>query len=166
MNQTELDTRRKDEFFRELRQYFENPINNEYYRLYPVANASHIWFEKGVNSARFSVRVKHGALDDISIFINGDKDKSKFDKLKTFRDQIEGKLGYKLVWDRNDTFNKKTKRINDSPRIGRFGKYCIRENVNEEGAKRFDFDLEVEKVAHELVRMYEVIMPIIEKNLK
>ena len=70
-------------------------------------------------------------------------------------------MGYKLVWDRND--KKK------ASRIGRFGQYSSspnkyglcddEETLIEQGIKPFDFDLDVEKVANELVHFMKVFMP-------
>ena len=75
------------------------------------------------------------------------------------KNEIEKQIGYELVWDRND------KKM--ATRIGRFGKY-----YKETGVRRlnnpyfdttnytnYDFDLDVEKVANELVNIYNVFMP-------
>ena len=73
--------------------------------------------------------------------------------------EIENQIGYELIWDRN---NEKM-----ATRIGRFGKY-----YTEKGSRRlsdtyfnttnytnYDFDLDVKKVANELVNIYNVFMP-------
>ncbi len=90
----------------------------------------------------------------------GDKDaKTIYDKLYLHKTEIENEIGYELIWDRN---NEKM-----ATRIGRFGKYYTEKGSRQLNGSHFDttnytnydFDLDVEKVANELVNIYNVFMP-------
>lgn len=146
-------------FFNQLKQYFDSHlyfdtklplvIKNEY---------AYIYNSQGV---MINTRIKDGSLNDICVYLYGDDAKEIFDSLKEKTSEIETELGYNLVWDRN---NKKK-----STRIGRFGLYSSDSNkyglCNDEeiiivqSVKPFDFDLDVEKVANELVKFMQVFIP-------
>ncbi|NCB48066.1 MAG: DUF4268 domain-containing protein [Clostridia bacterium] len=146
-------------FFIELKDYFEKTsFDGKYYTLYPQGSEAHAWFENKIKSARLNVRVNNEILDDINLYINYGYEKLKFNKLKNdFKNYIEKKIGYNLVWDEN--------KGRTASRIGRFGKCSIKPNRFQDGAKLYDFDLDVEKVAKELVNFYNVFVPVIESNL-
>ena len=105
------------------------------------------------NNCYLHLRVKEGALKDICIYINGEKAKKTFNKIKLNKTQIETTLGYNLNWDEN----KKKK----ATRIGRFFKGA---EIN----TPFEFDYNVnendyeKKVVKEIENFYKVFTPIIE----
>ncbi|MGN0798138.1 MAG: DUF4268 domain-containing protein [Christensenellales bacterium] len=157
----------RTEFFNQLKKYFdEHSYNNRTISLV-FKNENEYAYIYNRKEVMINTRVKDGTLNDICVFLSGDDAKRVFDELKTKREEIELLLGYRLVWDRND--KKK------ASRIGRFGQYSSSPNkyglCNEEeviigdNIKPFDFDLDVEKVANELIRFYEVFMPRI-RNIK
>lgn len=147
------------DFFNKLKAYFEDhpfidiklPLvfknENEY---------AYIYNRKGI---MINTRVKDGVLNDICIYLYGVDAKEIFDKLKGNKTEIEAEIGYNLVWDRND--KKK------AARIGRFGQYSSSPNkygtsedtIINESVKPFDFDLDVEKVANELIQFMKVFLP-------
>ena len=107
-----------------------------------------------------NVRVdRYACLHDICVYL-GDKDaKTIYDKLYLHKTEIENEIGYELIWDRN---NEKM-----ATRIGRFGKYYTEKgsrqlngsHLDATNYTNYDFDLDVEKVANELVNIYNVFMP-------
>lgn len=149
------------DFFDKLAQYFKEnnsdfvvkyENNREYFDVRKTSDLS-------FNKIMVNTRVVNGYLKDICVFFPSIDAKTIYDKLYLHKKEIENEIGYELVWDRND------KKI--ATRIGRFGKY-----YKETGVRRlndpyfdttnytnYDFDLDVKKVANELVNIYNVFMP-------
>ena len=150
------------DFFDKLAQCFKE--NYPDFFLKYKNNCEHFDIRK-MNDLTFSkimvnVRVdRYACLHDICVYL-GDKDaKTIYDKLYLYKKEIENEIGYELIWDRN---NEKM-----AARIGRFGKYYKKPSPRRLNDPRFDttnytnydFDLDVEKVANELVNIYNVFMP-------
>ena len=154
-------------FFDKLANYFNENYsdfcvkyadNCEHFDIRKIADLS---FSKMMVNAR----VINGKLKDICVYF-GDKDANKiFDKLYAQKKDIESKIGYEFVWDRND------KKL--ATKIGRFGKLFyssgsrkINEPIfNTTNYKNYDFDLDVENVAIELYNIYNVFMPLVKSIL-
>ena len=134
----------REEYYKKLKKYFKNiSIEGKYYLLNPEKNQSHAWFEERYKGMQVSIRIHNNMhLNDINIYFH---DKTKFYKLYAFKAYIENKLGYELYWDEKST-----------ARAGRFGSYSSDENAD--AVKRFNFDLNIEKIADELVHFYKVVM--------
>ena len=111
------------------------------------------------NKIMVNTRVVNGCLKDICVFFSSIDAKNIYDKLYLHKKEIENEIGYELIWDRN---NEKI-----ATRIGRFGKYYKKPSPRRLNDPHFgttnytnyDFDLDVEKVANELVNIYNVFMP-------
>ena len=155
------------EFFDKLSVYFKEKYPDFCVRY--ANNCEHFDINKtsdlSFSRIMVNVRVVNGYLKDICMYLCDKDSKNIFDQLYSQRKEIEKQVGYELIWDRND------EKI--ATRIGRFGKY-----FREKGSRRlndprldtddytnFDFDLDVEKVANELVNMYNVFMPQVKKIL-
>lgn len=149
------------DFFDKLAQYFKE--NNSDFVVKYKNNCEHFDVRKtsdlSFNKIMVNARVVNGYLKDICVFFPSIDAKTIYDKLFLHKKEIENEIGYELIWDRN---NKKM-----ATRIGRFGKY-----YTEKGSRRlndphfdttnytnYDFDLDVKKVANELVNIYNVFMP-------
>lgn len=149
------------DFFDKLAQYFKE--NNSDFVVKYENNREHFDVRKtsdlSFNKIMVNTRVVNGYLKDICVFFPSIDAKTIYDKLYLHKKEIENEIGYELVWDRND------KKI--ATRIGRFGKY-----YTVKGSRRlndpyfdttnytnYDFDLDVKKVANELVNIYNVFMP-------
>ena len=150
------------DFFDKLAQCFKENYPDFFVKY--KNNCEHFDIRK-MNDLTFSkimvnVRVdRYACLHDICVYL-GDKDaKTIYDKLYLYKKEIENEIGYELIWDRN---NEKM-----AARIGRFGKYYTEKSSRRLNDPRFDttnyinydFDLDVEKVANELVNIYNVFMP-------
>ena len=150
------------DFFDKLAQCFKE--NYPDFFLQYKNNCGHFDIRK-ISDLTFSiimvnVRVHRCAyLHDICVYL-GNKDAKKiYDRLYLYKNEIEKQIGYELIWDRN---NEKI-----ATRIGRFGKYykkpCPRKlndpHFDTTNYTNYDFDLDVEKVANELVNIYNVFMP-------
>ena len=111
------------------------------------------------NKIMVNTRVVSGYLKDICVFFPSIDAKNIYDRLYSQKNEIEKQIGYELVWDRND------KKM--ATRIGRFGKYYKEKDSRQLNGSHFDttnytnydFDLDVKKVANELVNIYNVFMP-------
>ncbi len=153
-------TKDESKFSKQLRQYFEenySDINYQYWKEhYPS-----IYYKSG---CLINVRTTIGGLHlkDINLYIEGgNRAREKFDRIRSFKEKIEEYLGYKLVWQRYGESGMKS----TTCRIGRFGIFANDIKMYNDGANPYDFDLDVEKVAEELVKFYEVFATIIENNL-
>ena len=155
------DEKIRRDFFDKLAQYFKE--NNSDFVVKYKNNCEHFDVRKtsdlSFNKIMVNTRVVNGCLKDICVFFSSIDAKNIYDKLYLHKKEIENEIGYELIWDRN---NEKI-----ATRIGRFGKY-----YKETGVRRlndpyfdttnyinYDFDLDVEKVANELVNIYNVFMP-------
>ena len=148
-------------FFNKLAQYFKEK-NSDFVVKYKN-NCEHFDVRKtsdlSFNKIMVNTRVVNGYLKDICIFFPSIDAKTIYDKLYLHKKEIENEIGYELIWDRN---NKKM-----ATRIGRFGKYYTEKGFRRLNDPRFDitnytnydFDLDVKKVANELVNIYNVFMP-------
>ena len=149
------------EFFNELAQYFKEKYPDFFVKYenncehFDIRKTSDLSFSKIMVNVRVD---RHAYLHDICVYL-GDKDaKDIYDKLYAQKKEIENEIGYELIWDRN---NEKI-----ATRIGRFGKYYTEKGSRRLNDPRFDttnyinydFDLDVEKVANELVNAYNVFM--------
>ena len=112
-----------------------------------------------------NTRVKKGHLNDISVYFGDKNAKEIFDQLYLQKEEIEKELGYKLFWDRNDE--------KQATRIGRFSKWFSGERgegkakiLQKEFVGTYNFDLDEEKVANELVKFYNVFAPKVKTILK
>lgn len=163
-----INIEKRVEFLKELKKYFEeNAFNNLKFNLSTSETKmyAYIYNSRGL---MVNVRIKDGVLNDICVFLSGDNAKYIFDKLLDSKNTIEEELGYNLVWDRNN--NKK------ATRVGRFGLFSTspnqyglsdeNENILEEMVKPYNFDLDVKKVAQELVNLYKVFVPRVNDILK
>lgn len=149
------------DFFDKLAQYFKE--NNSDFVVKYKNNCEHFDVRKtsdlSFNKIMVNTRVVNGYLKDICIFFPSIDAKTIYDKLYLHKKEIENEIGYELIWDRN---NKKM-----ATRIGRFGKYYTEKGFRRLNDPRFDitnytnydFDLDVKKVANELVNIYNVFMP-------
>ncbi len=149
------------DIFNKLKNYFSNNLfDGKKFIFNFYENEAYAWIYKH-GPFMINVRFKQEALKDISLFISGLKAKEYFSKLLLRKDMIEKKLGYKLVWDKNEK--------KQASRIGRFFKdACLSSNFEIENQhKCFEFNLEdsraIEKVAFELVKFYNVFTPIIQE---
>ena len=155
------DEKIRRDFFDKLAQYFKE--NNSDFVVKYKNNCEHFDVRKtsdlSFNKIMVNTRVVNGCLKDICVFFSSIDAKNIYDKLYLHKKEIENEIGYELIWDRN---NEKM-----ATRIGRFGKY-----YKEKGSRRlndprfdttnytnYDFNLDVEKVANELVNIYNVFMP-------
>lgn len=149
------------DFFDKLAQYFKE--NNSDFVVKYKNNCEHFDVRKtsdlSFNKIMVNTRVVNGYLKDICVFFPSIDAKNIYDKLYSHKKEIENEIGYELIWDRN---NEKK-----ATRIGRFGKYYIEKGSRRLNDPRFDttdyinydFNLDVEKVANELVNIYNVFMP-------
>jgi len=155
------------DFFNKLAQYFKENYSDFVVKYkddcehFDVRKTSDLTYSK----IMVNVRVVNGYLKDICVYF-GDKDaKGIYDRLYLQKKEIESEIGYELIWDRNDE--------RKATRIGRFGKYyketgsrrLIDTHLNITSYTNFNFDLDVKKVADELVNIYNVFMPKVKRVL-
>ena len=155
------DEKIRRDFFDKLAQYFKE--NNSDFVVKYKNNCEHFDVRKtsdlSFNKIMVNTRVVNGCLKDICVFFSSIDAKNIYDKLYLHKKEIENEIGYELIWDRN---NEKI-----ATRIARFGKYYTEKGSRRLNDPRFDttnyinydFNLDVEKVANELVNIYNVFMP-------
>ena len=155
------DEKIRRDFFDKLAQYFKE--NNSDFVVKYKNNCEHFDVRKtsdlSFNKIMVNTRVVNGCLKDICVFFSSIDAKNIYDKLYLHKKEIENEIGYELIWDRN---NEKI-----ATRIGRFGKYYKKPSprrlndpfFDTTNYTNYDFDLDVEKVANELVNIYNVFMP-------
>lgn len=172
--QTEMDIAGlKDEekirrnFFHNLAQYFKENYPDFFVKYqndcehFDIRKTCDLTFDKIMVNAR----VVNGCLKDVCVFFMNKDAKAVYEKLYAQKKEIENQIGYELIWDKNDG--------KIATRIGRFGKYYRKKAVRRlndpifdtENYTNFDFDLDVSKVANELVNIYNAFMPRVKKIL-
>lgn len=145
----------RQQFFKELEKYF-----NLNYPEFTITNKKVEWFaisrkhDLPIGKIMVNARVEDGHLHDISVFLSGKTAKIIFDELFVQKERLESLVGHPLCFDRNN--NK------DATRIGQFSKYSTKLDASAVAINKdslLNFDLKVEQVAKELVKLYDVFMP-------